>query len=137
MVIKPEEVDSKYLSKKEIKGLLKIGDILIPRNPPFPSFSDVGCILYVDDAVSELDPQDLSDLKMFLGIAASLPKFLLRFVIKLLNIGGLTLFRMGNLGIRGVIFSLYYSNKTAPRFSGKKPFDVIGYKVNIVPIEQK
>ncbi len=70
-------VTSDYLNKREIKGLAKLGDILCPKNNDFPSFSELGCIKYVDDAVGSLDPYDRNDLKLFLKIASILPKFLL------------------------------------------------------------
>jgi hypothetical protein len=45
--------------------------------------------------------------------------------------GGLSaLFRQIDFGMRGIIFSCYYSNKTGKNFTGKKPFEVINYSLN-------
>ncbi len=130
-----EDIKSEYLSVRELKGLKKIGDIMIPRQGDFPSFSETGCLMYVDDAVAYLDPIDLNDLKSFLRVASFLPSFIVKFVLKLLDWGFFSLLRLGNLGIRGIVFSLYYSNKTAPDYKGSKPHDLIGYHVKIVPLE--
>ncbi len=132
---KNQEIKSNYLGPRELKGLQKIGDIMIPRHDEFPSFSDTGCLTHVDDAVSQLDPIDLNDLKLFLKIASFLPTFMVKLVIKLLDWGPIALLRLGNLGVRGIVYSLYYSNKTAPEYQGPKPHDIIGYHVKTVPLE--
>ncbi len=131
-----QEITSRYLSKREIKGLRKIGDIIIPRNGPFPSFSETGCLQHVDDAVAYLDPIDLKDLKSFLAVASFLPGFMIKLVLRLLEWGTFSLLRMGNLGIRGVVYSLYYSNKTATDYKGTKPHEMIGYQVKTIPLKQ-
>ena len=124
---------SQYLSEREIKGLEKIGDIMIPRNPPFPSFSETGCVEHVDDTVAYVAEADLKDLKMLLGICGTLPSFMVRFILWLFEKQWFTLLRFANFGVRGLIFSLYYSNKTGANYTGKKPHDVIGYKINRIP----
>lgn len=126
------EVTSDYLNKREIKGLIKLGDIICPKNNEFPSFSELGCIEYVDDAVGNLDPYDRNDLKLFLKIASILPKFMLKFVMIMINRPFIALLRMGNIGIKGIIYSLYYSGKQGSSYTGKSIFDIINYKVNIV-----
>ncbi|OLS24212.1 MAG: hypothetical protein HeimC3_21110 [Candidatus Heimdallarchaeota archaeon LC_3] len=123
------EFSSKFLSKREIKGLSKIGDILIPKNDPFPSFSESGCISKVDTALKNLDPFDRNDLKLFLKVSAILPKFLVKIIVLLINRPFITLLRMGNLGIKGVVYSLYYSNSKGPEYKGKDVYDIIGYKI--------
>jgi hypothetical protein len=124
---------SEFLSQREIKALLKIGDIIVPENDPFPSFSKSGCIYHVDEAVGNLDPGDLSDLKLFFKIISVMPSFIVKFVLKLMNSLPIGLLRLGNLGIRGIVFSLYYSSKTTPDYKDKRIHDIIGYNVSIVP----
>lgn len=131
------DFSSQFLSKSEIKGLLKIGDILCPENDPFPSFSKSGCISKVDTAMKNLDPYDRNDLKLFLKISAILPKFMVKIVVVLINKPFMTLLRMGNLGIKGVIFSLYYSENKIPEQKGKDIYDIIGYNVTSIPLLKK
>ena len=125
-------IKSEYLSKRHIKGLLKLGDVVCPKNGEFPSFSQLGCIQYVDEAVGNLDPYDLNDLKLFLKIASFLPKFMLKFVMILINRPFMTLLRMGNIGLKGIVYSLYYSGKQGDNYQGKPIFDIINYHVNVV-----
>jgi hypothetical protein len=42
------------------------------------------------------------------------------------------LFRQLNLGLRGIIFSLYYGGPVGFGYQGKAPLDVIGYHINRV-----
>lgn len=126
------EVTSEYLNKKEIKGLVKLGDIICPKNDDFPSFSQLGCIQFVDEAVGSLDPYDRNDLKLFLKIASLLPSFILKFVMVIINRPFMALLRMGNIGIKGIIYSLYYSGKQGSKYKGKPIFDIIGYEVNAI-----
>jgi hypothetical protein len=125
-------IKSDYLNKRELKGLLKLGDVIIPRNKEFPSFSELGCIEYVDEAVGNLDPYDRNDLKLFLKVASILPKFMIKFVMILINRPFMTLLRMGNIGIKGIIYSLYYSGNQGNNYQGKSIFEIINYNVNII-----
>ena len=126
------EYKSDYLNKRELKGLVKLGDVIIPKSKDFPSFSELGCIQYVDEAVGNLDPYDRNDLKLFLKIASILPKFMLKFVMVMINRPFMTLLRMGNIGIKGIVYSLYYSGKQGDMYKGTSIFDIIGYEINVV-----
>ena len=125
-------ITSDYLNKRELKGLKKLGDIICPKSKDFPSFSELGCIEFVDDAVGNLDSYDRNDLKLFLKIASILPKFMLKFVMIMINRPFMTLLRMGNIGIKGIIFSLYFSGKQGSNYNGKPIFEIINYQVNVV-----
>ena len=125
-------ITSDYLNKRELKGLKKLGDVICPKNKEFPSFSELGCIEFVDDAVGNLDPYDRNDLKLFLKIASILPKFMLKFVMIMINRPFMTLLRMGNIGIKGIVYSLYYSGKQGSNYTGKPIFDIINYNVKAV-----
>ena len=125
-------ITSDYLNKRELKGLTKLGDIICPKNNDFPSFSQLGCIQFVDEAVGSLDPYDRNDLKLFLKIASVLPKFMDKFIMIMINRPFMTLLRMGNICIKGIIYSLYYSGKQGDNYTGKPIFDIINYHVNVV-----
>ncbi|HKZ40865.1 MAG TPA: hypothetical protein VJ044_07865 [Candidatus Hodarchaeales archaeon] len=129
----PSLAKSSYLSDRELKGLVKLGNIMLPRNDPFPSFSDTGCVLHIDDAVRYLDPRDLGDLKLFFRVIALIPSLLVRIIVRWIGGSRIGLLRLANLGIRGIVFSLYYGNKADPEFHGKSVFHVIDYGVRTVP----
>ena len=129
---------STYLSKGAIKGLTRIGDILIPGNDEFPSFSSFMCMDHIDGLLSYAPKDDINDLGMVLGILSILPKSILVWLVKMManahkNQGPLgTLLRQLNMGVRGIVFSLYYSDKPGISFKGKKPDEMIGFTLNKV-----
>ncbi len=129
---------SQYLSDSAIKGLLKVGDILIPGDDEFPSFSEYGCIEHIDDVVAFAPAGDIKDLGMVLGILSALPKSMLLWLVRKMatshtNDGPLgPLLRQLNMGIRGIVFSLYYSEKPGSSYKGKNPTEMIGFTLNKV-----
>jgi len=54
-------------------------------------------------------------------------------ILKLMKSLPIGLLRLGNLGIRGIVFTLYYSSKTIPDYKDKRIHEIIGYNVNKVP----
>ena len=127
---------SKFLNKSAVKGLSRIGDILIPGNSRFPSFSQYQCLDHIDDVLAYAPTDDVSDLKMVLSIFSFLPKSTLRWIVKQMETahkgsGAISsLFRQLNMGIRGIVFSLYYSEKPGPGFHGDNPIEMIGFTLN-------
>lgn len=129
---------SKYLSNSAIKGLTRIGDILIPGNDEFPSFSAYMCMDHIDDLVGYAPHDDIKDLGMVLGILSLMPKSLLVWLVNKManahrNTGPLgSLFRLLNMGIRGIVFALYYSEKPGINYNKKNPTEMIGFTLNKV-----
>jgi len=129
---------SSYFSNRALKALNRFGDILIPANGDFPSFSQYGGLEYVDQMVSYAPMDDIGDLNMVLGIFNFLPTFILRFLIRLMsgaqNMGGpiAPLLRQLNLAIRGLIFACYYSERPGSGYKGKDPVEVINFEINRV-----
>ncbi len=129
---------SEYFNQAALKGLNRIGDILIPGGGDFPSFSEFNCIEHVDDLLAYAPPEDVKDLGMVLMLLSYLPKSLLLRLVKSLakapdKKGGLgILFRQLNLGIRGIVFSLYYSEKPGQGYTGTDPEKLIGFTLNRV-----
>jgi hypothetical protein len=129
---------SKYLSNRAINGLSRIGDILIPGDAQFPSFSDYQCLDHIDDLVTYAPKNDIKDLNMVLSILSYLPKSTLTWLIRKMSesnekqgmIG--SLLRQLNMGIRGIVFSLYYSEKPGHNYQGKNPTAMIGFTLNKV-----
>lgn len=129
---------STYLSKGALKGLTRMGDILIPGNEEFPSFSAFMCMDHIDDLVSHAPVGDIKDLGMVLSILSVMPQSFLVWLVKKManshkNNGATgTLFRLLNMGIRGIVFSLYYSEKPGVHYIGKNPDEMIGFTLNKV-----
>ena len=129
---------SHYFGNRAIKGLKRIGNILIPGNDEFPSFSDYQCMDHIDDLAAYAPKDDIKDLGMVLSILSFLPESALIFLVKKMatahrNNGPLgTLLRQLNLGIRGIVFSLYYSEKPGHNFKAINPTERIGFTLNKV-----
>lgn len=129
---------SNILSNSAVKGLTRIGDILIPGDGEFPSFSEYKCMEHIDDLLPYAPSDDISDLGMVLGILSVFPKSILIWLVKKMekahqNHGPLgTLLRQLNLGLRGLVFSLYYSDKPGANYKGKHPNELIGFTLNKV-----
>lgn len=129
---------SAYLSPKALKTLNRLGDILIPRNGDFPSFSEYGGLEHVDKMVAYAPQDDIADLNMVLTLLAFAPGFVLKVLVRAMtnaqeSNGPLAgLLRQLNLAIRGIVFACYYAERPGGQFSGKDPVDVIGFSINRV-----
>ena len=127
---------SKYLNNRALIGLARIGDILIPGNSQYPSFSQYHCLDHIDDVLTYAPSDDVSDLKMVLSIFSYLPGRTLQWIVKKMSAahqktGSMSLlFRQLNMGIRGIVFSLYYSEKPGKEYQSKNPTEMIGFTLN-------
>jgi hypothetical protein len=129
---------SAYFSQSALKALNRLGDILLPANDGFPSFSKYGGLEHIDKMVCYAPIEDISDLNAALGIFNLLPTFLLRFLVRFMaraqNRKGplATIFRQLNLAIRGLLFACYYAERPGSGFEGKDPAEVINFHINRV-----
>lgn len=127
---------SKLFSKTALNGLNRIGDIMIPKNGEFPSYSESYCIEYVDDVAGYAPENDIKDLGMLLSILSFMPGFVLSWLVKSMSEshqknGGLSdTFRLLDFGLKGIILGTYYSGKVGKDYKGKSPLDLIGFSIN-------
>ena len=129
-----------YFSTRATKGLLKVGEIYCPKNGEFPSFKEVAGTAYLNNLTANVPADDFSSLAMVLAIFSFLPDGILKWIInactnaqKNPSDGMLpSLLRQLNIGLRGLCYSIYYSEFTNPNYTGKKPLEVIEYKLNRV-----
>lgn len=128
---------SRYLSSLGQRGLNKLGDVYCPGDQDFPSFSELGCIEFVDDALEHLPPGDRADLGKLLTVLAITPRPLVAGMIRQLErrqqLGGPvgSLVRFMRMGLKGMILTLYYSGRRGANFSGRTPLEVLGYEVGV------
>ncbi|MCS7197760.1 MAG: hypothetical protein NZ930_03655 [Candidatus Bipolaricaulota bacterium] len=118
---------SQFLGPRELSALERIGDLMLPGDSEFPSFSQTGCIAFIDDLLCFMNPKDRDDLKNLLRVLSFLPSPLLRAFLRLCQTHRTPTLRMVELGLKGLVMSLYYSNKTDPRYRGRTSHDVIGF----------
>lgn len=133
---------SEYLNQAALRGLNKVGDVVLPGTPEangFPKFSDTGCIYHVDDVMAATNADDVKLLNILLMVLSVLPSFVITGLLKLSaleqyapSILGVGL-RLSGVALRGVPISLYYSNLTHPEYQGIKVHDVMDYHVHCEP----
>ncbi|HQV79270.1 MAG TPA: hypothetical protein PLJ42_12170 [Chitinophagales bacterium] len=131
---------SNFFSTRATKGLLAVGEIYCPKNGEFPSFKEVAGTAYLNNLVRNVPEDDFSSLSLVLAIFSFLPNGILSWIINICrnaqynpSDGFLpSNLRQLNLGLRGLCFSLYYSEFNNPNYKGKKPLEVIDYKLNRV-----
>jgi acyl-CoA reductase-like NAD-dependent aldehyde dehydrogenase len=129
---------SRYFNRNQLIGLRRAGDVIIPGTDVSPSFSKTGCIDHVDRMAAYLTGEDLGGLKMLLGMFRYSPRWMIRLLMtacakndRFPGFLGSTL-RTVEVGIKGVVMSLYYSNLTGEAYQGEKVFDIIGWDAKLV-----
>ncbi len=107
------------VTKRQRRGLLRLGDIVVPGDEALPSFSDSGCAQGIDRMLPYMHEGDRDSLLMLLDACAVLPRPAIRGVVALASGADrapapvASLLRMANIGIKGVVCSLYYSDIVA------------------------
>lgn len=112
---------SKYFSNLQIRGIRKAGDILVPEETGFRKFSSTPFIQEIDRMADYMTDEDRSGFAFLMGLFAVLPKPVVSGVLRLAaasegGSGALTApLRLINLGVKGVVYTLYYSDLTPDR----------------------
>jgi len=107
---------SKHLNATQLAGLRKVGDVLIPGDPDLPSFSRSGSIEHVDRMLDYMYESDRNGVKALLTLFRFTPRFKVRWIMALTEKQAsfpeplATVCRMINIGIKGVVMTLYYSD---------------------------
>lgn len=131
---------SSIISNSAIRALNRIGDIMLPRNGEFPSYSELGGVEYVDEILAYAEPGDIRDLNRVLSALSVMPGFFLNWAVKKMadshqaNGPLSATFRQLDFALRGILLSTYYSEKAGKNFKGKIPLEIIGYSLNRIPL---
>ena len=125
---------SRHFSAAQLSGLLKVGDVIIPGDEALPSFSASGALEHIDRMADYMSPGDRDGVKFLASLFRYLPTALVRGIMwvseqqKVLPGPLGTAARLVNIGIKGVIMSLYYSDVG----NGPSVHAIIGYDARIV-----
>ena len=128
---------SELLSPTQMRGLIKAGEVILPGTERSPSFAATGCAAHFDRMGAFLSPDDLGGLKILLTLLAFCPAWAIALLMTLAThnrkfpgfVGaGL---RMLELGLKGAVVSLYYSDLTGPGYEGPRVFEAIGYDARV------
>ncbi len=122
------------LSAGQQRGLKKVGDALIPGDEALPSFTASGCAVHADRMLEHMYEDDRAGVKMVLTLCAFMPRPLIRSLFALTDrfatapapIGGVM--RLANLGIKGVVMSLYYADVGHGRVYEKIRWDPVVHR---------
>ena len=127
---------SKILSKAAVRGIVRLGNILIPGDgDQMPSYEEYGGYEHVDELLEHAPPSDIGDLGLLLSILSVMPKFVLVWLVKKMSVshakgnGPWILLRQLDMGIRGIVLSTYYTEKSGASFTGTPPLDGIDYSI--------
>lgn len=130
---------STYYNETQLKGLNKLGDVVVPKNGRFPAFSETGCFENIDKVMSPAAPSDIKSFGYLLLVFCYLPSIVISLILSIADKAErmprliAPPFRMLNISLRGVIFSLYYSDLTASSYTGPSPHEAIDYQVSCKP----
>ena len=122
------------LKRSHLKGLERLGRVVIPQNSDFPSFNEIQAEKYVNRMVDYMYEDDRSSILIILKMLSIMPLFKIRWLMSLIETGskwkGLAgaPFRMLQIGLKGLIFTVYYSDLTEDQIIHSK----IGYDAKIV-----
>lgn len=102
-------------STLSLKGLTKAGDIVLPGGEGFPRFSETNFLDHFGRISHYMYAQDKDGLKLLTSLMGLMPSPLIRLILWTATFhryfpGPLgAVLRQINIGVRGVLFTLYYS----------------------------
>ena len=125
---------SRWLTAGQLRGLRKVGDLVIPGDGVFPAFSETGAITHVDRMLDYVHPADRDGLRLVFGLFRLLPRPAVWLILALSErhrwlpgaLGAAA--RQVNLGVKGVVMTLYYSDVG----TGRSIHELIGYDAKVV-----
>lgn len=124
---------SKFFSKGQLKGLNRLGDVVLPGTERLPSYSQTGCASEIDRLAAWLSAEDLAGLKLAFGLCRWLPRPGIGLLLKMATANRLfpgplgAGLRLLEIGLKGATMSLYYSNVQGADYTGARVFEVLGY----------
>ena len=107
---------SQHLNETQMKGLLKVGDVLIPGDRDLPSFSASRCATQVDRMLAYMHDPDRSAVKLVLTLFRLLPRFAVKGLMWMASRHRgcpellASALRMLTIGVKGMVVTLYYSD---------------------------
>ncbi len=106
----------------------------------FPSFKGLRCVEHFDAIAIHMPPNDAKDLALLLTAFGLIPKIFLAAFLRILEIAphlpdflGGAFLRFLRLGLRGIVWSLYYSGWKGANVKTATPLEALGYHVQVKP----
>ncbi len=130
----PQEPEKTQIKKSHIKGLYKLGNVVIADYSGFPSFEEIRPENYLNRMIDYMYNDDREPVLIILTLFSVLPLFIVRWKMKFIDWGATwkgapgAVFRMLQIALKGMIFTIYYTDVT----EGKIIHGNIGYDAKIV-----
>jgi len=122
------------IKKSHIKGLYKLGKVVVSDFPGFPTFAETQPQKHINGMVDYMYEDDRSAILIILSLFSVLPLFVIRWKMLFIDWGAKwkgasgAVFKMLQIALKGLIFTLYYSDFT----EGKVIHGKISYDAKIV-----
>ncbi len=129
-----QEPSKTVLTKSHLKGVKKLGRVVIPDNSDFPAFEQIQAEKYLNRMIDYMYDDDRSAILVILKLFSIMPLFKIRWTMSLIESGAKwkgmpgAPFRMLQIALKGLIFTVYYSDMTEDQIIHSK----IGYDAKIV-----
>ena len=132
---------SRHLNQRQLHTINRIGNLLVPAGSDFPSFSESGCLYNIDDILEPTPAGDRQSLKLVLTLLSVWPDGALNWLLKKLQAADnmpiwsdalASHLRLLLLGLRGMVFTLYYSGQGNP-YQPNRIYEVMDYHVSCTP----
>ncbi|MTI14563.1 hypothetical protein [Sansalvadorimonas verongulae] len=132
---------SRYLNQRQLCTINRIGNLFVPAGNNFPSFSESGCLYNIDDVLALTPEWDRQSLKRVLSILSICPNAALSWLLKTLQSADsmptwsdvlTSQLRLLLFGLRGMIFTLYYSGQGNP-YQPNRVYEAMDYHVSCTP----
>jgi hypothetical protein len=106
---------SRHFTRAQLRVINRIGDIIAPGDGVLPRFSECALVEHIDRMVAYLPPSDIASLRSLTSVLRFAPDLAIRLLLRLTSLDrcfpgpiGATLRKL-DIGLRGIVFSLYYS----------------------------
>ena len=129
---------SAILGARQIRAVQRVGDIMIPGGDGLPRYSETGCVAHIDPILEVTPAEDVAGLKILLALLSVFPEGLLawflRFAGKTRSGTGPVAGALRNIdiGLKGLVMSSYYSNRTDPEYRGPRVYEAIDFELRVV-----
>jgi len=130
----PQMPDRVEIKKSHIKGLHKLGKVVLTDFPGFPAFNQTEPEKQINRMVDYMYTDDRQAILVILSLFSVLPLFVIRWKLSFIDLAAKwkgmpgVPFRMLQIALKGLIFTLYYSDFTEDKTIHKN----IGYDAHIV-----
>ncbi len=101
---------------RALKAISKIGEVSIPRFNNLPSFSQANLLEHAHRMIDYMPAKDWQDLQTVLIILSYCPRFIIYFLLKIIQLNRFfpdfigSLLRQLDLGFNGIVRTLYFSD---------------------------